>query len=143
MDKKPTDWFRAQLLEQREHVSAEMMEHRRLSDPNEDRSPRDFGDQGSHATGRLIEERIAGDHEQLLRKIDHALKRLDAGTYHQCEGCGGEIPLERLKAKPSVSLCLTCQQAKDKRDAEIATATPPGGEEPPSLRYPEPGENAS
>lgn len=142
MDKNSTDWFRTQLLEQREQVAAELTSHRRLSDPNEDRSPRDFGDQGSHATGRLIEERIAGDYEQLLRKIDHALERLDAGTYHRCENCGGDIPLERLKAKPSVSLCLTCQQAKDASETEISLATPPGGEEPPSLRYPGPGENA-
>jgi DnaK suppressor protein len=141
MDKNATDWFRTQLLEQREQVSAEWVAHRRLSDPNEDRSPGDFGDLGSHATGRLIEERIASDHEQLLRKIDHALERLDAGTYRVCEGCGEEIPMERLRAKPSASLCVTCQEAKDQREAQIAQAIPPGGEEPPSLRYPAPGEN--
>jgi DnaK suppressor protein len=142
MDKSQSDWFRAQLLEERERVSGDMAAHRRMSDPNEDRSPRDFADQGSDATGRLIEERLVGDQQQLLRKIDHALERLDAGTYQRCEECGANIPLERLRAKPSASLCVSCQQAKDDQQAELALATPPGGEEPPSLRYPAPGENS-
>jgi RNA polymerase-binding protein DksA len=113
MDKKQTDWFRAQLREQREHVVAEMAAHGDLSDPNEDRSPRDAGDTASQVSHRLVETRIIGDNGLLLRKIDFALQRLDAGTYDRCAHCGNEIPLERLRAKPSASLCLTCQKAKD------------------------------
>lgn len=51
---------------------------------------------------------------QLGKKIQHALKRIEEGTFGICEGCGAEIPEERLEAKPSVSLCLPCQ---DKHEA--------------------------
>jgi DnaK suppressor protein len=113
MDKKQIDGFRAQLREQREHVIAEMAAHGGLSDPNEDRSPQDVVDEAARVSHRLVEQRIIGDHSLLLRKIDFALQRLDEGTYDQCAHCGQSIPLERLRAKPSASLCLRCQEAKD------------------------------
>jgi len=47
---------------------------------------------------------------QLEKKILHALERIDQGSYGICECCGLEIRNERLEAKPSVSLCLPCQE---------------------------------
>ena len=45
----------------------------------------------------------------LLAKIELALEKIDHNRYGVCSNCGEEIPLERLQAKPSVSLCLPCQ----------------------------------
>ena len=39
-----------------------------------------------------------------------ALSRMDEGTYGKCENCGNQIPVERLEARPSASLCVTCAQ---------------------------------
>lgn len=46
----------------------------------------------------------------LVEKINHALERVTDGSYGTCEGCKGSIPVARLNAKPSVSLCLSCQE---------------------------------
>ena len=43
-----------------------------------------------------------------LDDIEHALSRLDAGTYGTCELCGQAIPLERLEAIPHASTCVAC-----------------------------------
>jgi DnaK suppressor protein len=43
--------------------------------------------------------------------IVSALARLDNGTYGKCERCGREIPIERLEARPTARLCVTCKQA--------------------------------
>lgn len=51
--------------------------------------------------------------ENLLYDIDQALQRIDAGTYGDCEECGGKITLERLRAIPFASLCLKCQEAEE------------------------------
>lgn len=40
--------------------------------------------------------------------IEHALKRLDNGTYGWCESCGAPMPFERLEAIPSARLCVAC-----------------------------------
>lgn len=40
--------------------------------------------------------------------LERALVQLDEGKYGVCEHCGGPIPAERLKARPSARTCLTC-----------------------------------
>lgn len=47
------------------------------------------------------------------RDVDHALSRLDEGTYGTCERCGKTINPERLEALPFVTLCIDCQTLED------------------------------
>ena len=44
----------------------------------------------------------------MLRDIEYALSRVDAGTYGSCEVCGGAIPVERLEAVPHATACVGC-----------------------------------
>jgi len=39
-------------------------------------------------------------------QVAHALRRMDEGTYGICEVCGQPIPIERLEALPSATLCI-------------------------------------
>lgn len=41
-------------------------------------------------------------------KLDHAVALLDEGRYGRCEACGQDIPSERLAARPSATLCISC-----------------------------------
>lgn len=59
--------------------------------------------------------RIAGSEVALVQTIRKALQRIEAGGYGVCEGCGGEIPVERLRARPSATLCVPCQEAAERR----------------------------
>jgi DnaK suppressor protein len=43
-----------------------------------------------------------------LDDLDHALARLSAGSYSVCEGCGRQIPPERLAALPAGRTCFEC-----------------------------------
>ena len=43
-----------------------------------------------------------------LGALDRAEARLAAGTYSTCEGCGAEIPRDRLAARPAVRTCIAC-----------------------------------
>ena len=47
--------------------------------------------------------------EAELADIDHALERLEAGTYGTCEACGQVISDERLEAVPAARFCLSDQ----------------------------------
>lgn len=44
------------------------------------------------------------------RDVVKALARIEDGTYGKCERCGKEIPVERLEARPTASLCVDCQK---------------------------------
>ena len=55
--------------------------------------------------------------DQTLRQIDAALARLHAGRYGLCAGCGGPIPLARLRAVPFATHCVPCQTGQEGRGA--------------------------
>ncbi|MFG1777941.1 TraR/DksA family transcriptional regulator [Micromonospora sp. NPDC049051] len=62
--------------------------------------------------------------QSLLRSIldrraqyEHALNRLEEGTYGFCEGCTSAIPVERLEIFPSATTCVQCKQNRERRAA--------------------------
>lgn len=79
---------------------------------DESHTSRDFvgGDRAAELENMEVDSSVAESEINLAKKIEHALERIDAGTYGICEGCEGEIPEARLDAKPSVSLCISCQE---------------------------------
>jgi DnaK suppressor protein len=44
--------------------------------------------------------------------IDHALERMDAGSFGVCEACGGEIELTRLDVVPYATRCGRCERQR-------------------------------
>jgi len=53
-------------------------------------------------------ERLDGTERAQLAQVEHALQRLDAGTYGVCEGCGEAIAPARLEAIPEAARCVGC-----------------------------------
>jgi DnaK suppressor protein len=47
--------------------------------------------------------------KQQLSEVEHALDKLEKGTYGLCDICGQPIAPERLKALPQTSYCLNCK----------------------------------
>jgi DnaK suppressor protein len=45
----------------------------------------------------------------ILDEIEHALHKIDAGTYGRCDECGQQIPYERLEVRPQATLCVECK----------------------------------
>jgi DnaK suppressor protein len=50
-------------------------------------------------------------------QAEHALQRLDEGTYGNCEGCHKPIPAERLVVFPSATTCVACKSNRERRAA--------------------------
>lgn len=59
--------------------------------------------------------------EAELGDVEHALHRLDDGTYGTCEACGKPIADGRLEALPAARFCLD-DQARAEREVRL-----PGG----------------
>lgn len=49
-----------------------------------------------------------------LADVEHALQRLDDGTYGTCEACGRPIGDERLEAMPAARFCLDDQSVAER-----------------------------
>jgi DnaK suppressor protein len=75
----------------------------------------DQADTGTKTFEREQELSLANGILERIGQVEHALARLDAGTYGQCERCGKAIPKARLEAFPSVTLCVTCKQLEERR----------------------------
>lgn len=60
--------------------------------------------------------RLRDRERKLLTKIDEALARIRDGSYGRCEECGGEIGLQRLRARPVTTLCIACKSAQEERE---------------------------
>ena len=52
-----------------------------------------------------------------MAQVDRALDRLASGSYGLCDDCGQPIPPKRLEARPTATLCVSCQA---KREAQAA-----------------------
>ena len=66
----------------------------------------EFPDAGSYTFERERDLSLSNNARDLIVKIQHALTRIDRGTFGTCEACGGPIEPERLDALPYATLCL-------------------------------------
>ncbi|HYB91288.1 MAG TPA: RNA polymerase-binding protein DksA [Candidatus Binataceae bacterium] len=55
---------------------------------------------------------------KLLTKIEEAVARIEDGTYGRCEACDGEIGIERLRARPVTTFCISCKSAQEERERQ-------------------------
>jgi DnaK suppressor protein len=95
--------LRRTLETKRQHLLVVLREHEDSAEEREGALEREPGDAADLA-GSAIEDndRIAmADRDlELLEEVDHALTRLDAGTYGLSEASGRPISYERLRAVP-------------------------------------------
>jgi DnaK suppressor protein len=52
----------------------------------------------------------------LLKKIDDALGRIEAGNFGTCEICEEEISVKRLEARPVTTMCIRCKEEQEKQE---------------------------
>ncbi|MFM7411657.1 MAG: TraR/DksA family transcriptional regulator [Planctomycetota bacterium] len=84
-------------------------------------SPGDVIDAAYDSAQDEISSQLAEVESRELANIENALERMKAGTYGQCEVCGGRIPLARLNALPYATVCIECQ-----RELERSGSAGPG-----------------
>ena len=89
-------------------------------------------DMGTETFEREKDLSILEQVEAELADVEHALRRLDEGTYGTCEVCGKPIPDDRLEAMPAARLCLA-HQAEAEREVRVAGERDAGPGRAPGL----------
>jgi DnaK suppressor protein len=69
----------------------------------------DFKDVAAEDTRAVVDEVAHAHAAEELAQIAAALRRVDAGSYGQCEDCGDPIDERRLRALPGTPFCTACQ----------------------------------
>ena len=76
---------------------------------NESPQAQHQADIGTETFTREVDLSVLGSVEAELGDVEHALKRIDNGTYGVCEACGKPIGDDRLEALPAARFCLADQ----------------------------------
>ncbi|MBN1191797.1 MAG: TraR/DksA C4-type zinc finger protein [Dehalococcoidales bacterium] len=100
------------ILEKERKRIMEELEIRTESGPSGDRAISSYNKKIEAADQLSEQERVRAIGQRLkqqLDDIDHALEKLDKGTYGFCDICGEPIAPERLKALPNTGYCLSCK----------------------------------
>ena len=113
------DKFRAVLEEERARLRALLDEHElerenaRLAETAAERSPDPSSAEGGSMAFEYEKDlSVDANTEDLLRKAENALERLDKGEYGVCESCGTAIPVARLEVLPYTTVCVECAQRR-------------------------------
>jgi RNA polymerase-binding protein DksA len=99
--------LRGKLLDEQQRLRAIIKEYdrqlelSRLAETgSEHNADPDNADGGSLAFEMEMDLSIEQNAKELLEKVDHALKRMEQGSYGICEVSGKPIPVTRLEALP-------------------------------------------
>lgn len=80
----------------------------------------DPNDRASQESDMALELRNRDRERKLIKKIDETLRKIDEHDYGYCEGCGVEIGLKRLEARPTATLCIDCKTLDEMRERQVA-----------------------
>ncbi|MGW2019291.1 TraR/DksA family transcriptional regulator [Streptomyces sp. NPDC001927] len=100
--------LRAELLHSKEELTGLMRD-------SGDGAGDDQADTGTKNITREHELALAANAREMLEQSEHALERLDAGTYGLCEVCGKPIGKARMQAFPRATLCVEDKQKQERR----------------------------
>ena len=79
----------------------------------------DMPDEMDLASSEYIQSftfRLRGREKTFLSKIDHALTKIEDGTFGICEDCGEPISIKRLEARPETTLCIRCKEDQERKE---------------------------
>lgn len=127
LNKKEREHFRKLLLEVRSRVVSglEHFEQDALNKSQREASgdlsgySHHMADMASDSYTSELRMGMAENEQHLLNEIDHALRKMDEGTFGLCERYGTPISRARLQAVPYTRYSLKAQE-------EIERETPPG-----------------
>ena len=121
MDKRTREKYRKILLEEKEKLQKQI---NNLAQETFSSSQRDasgdlsgysmhMADVGTDSFERELALGLVSNEQQVLYRINEALKRIDDGTYGKCEVCSQLIKDSRLKALPFATMCIGCKEKEE------------------------------
>ena len=76
----------------------------------------DPADRATAESDRSFTLRLRDRERKLIKKIQQALQRIEDGSFGECDECGDDIGVERLKARPVTTLCINCKSRQEEEE---------------------------
>lgn len=116
LKKKELKRFREILHEKREEI---LRNAKRTLSEDMTLDSDDLADEMDLASSEYLQSftlRLRGREKTFLKKIDHALTKIDDGSFGMCEDCGELISIKRLEARPETTLCIRCKEDQERME---------------------------
>jgi DnaK suppressor protein len=109
--------FKKIFIEQRQQLlmNFTVMDEQLMVNPED----KDEVDQANADVEQNIRMQLKNRETFTLQKVTQALKKIDEGTYGECESCGEHIEIRRLQARPTATLCIACKEEEEKLNASM------------------------
>jgi DnaK suppressor protein len=116
LKKKDLKRFRELLIEKKEEI---LKSAKRTLNEDMTLDPDDLPDEMDLASSEYLQSftfRLRGREKTFLKKIDHALAKIEDGTFGICEECEEPISIKRLEARPETTLCIRCKEDQERME---------------------------
>jgi DnaK suppressor protein len=81
-------------------------------------SGRDEVDSANDEIIQREELRFATRETFYLKKLRKAMKHMDSDEYGLCDDCGTSISFQRLEARPTSTMCITCKEESERDELQ-------------------------
>jgi RNA polymerase-binding transcription factor DksA len=116
-----TDEARTRLLTERARIEALRQAAGRLTADAQEATERELSSAEQHPSelasetiGLELDQSVQKHAELELAELEEAVKRVDSGSYGNCEACGKPIGEARLEALPTARFCIEDQSKQDR-----------------------------
>ncbi|HEY8674279.1 MAG TPA: TraR/DksA C4-type zinc finger protein [Candidatus Dormibacteraeota bacterium] len=116
-----TDEARTRLLTERARIEELRQAANRLTADAQEATERELSSAEQHPSelasetiGLELDQSVLQHAELQLQELEEAVKRVDLGSYGQCEACGQPISEARLEAIPTARFCIDDQSKQDR-----------------------------
>ncbi len=106
--------YREILEAKRADVLARVRQARTAEHEGGEEDAPDLGDRALSTMSRDLNYQLTSGEREVLRRVEEALKRIDAGSYGACSHCGKKVQPGRLAAVPWARHCIACQELQDR-----------------------------
>jgi DnaK suppressor protein len=106
---------RKRLLDRRKAIEALIAEIEKEEQQLQSRAHPDVLDHAAHRSPIEVLESIRHAQRNELAELEAALERIENGNYGTCQGCGGAVGRQRLRAIPEARFCIDCVSARSHR----------------------------
>ncbi len=113
MEPAELEKYQGLLLAKRDDLLARVRAARKSGSEVSTGATPDFGDRALNTVSRDLLFQLSSGERDLLRRIDAAMDRNQAGQFGACVHCHKQIQPGRLDAVPWARHCIECQELQD------------------------------
>jgi DnaK suppressor protein len=108
------EFLKTHFLDEKQRIMNSAANQNKAFSSSTQTAGKDDGDIASQSYEQGMQLQMINRDLLYLKKIDTSLDKMDSGEFGMCESCEEDIENQRLMARPTASLCITCKEEEER-----------------------------